>query len=497
MGEDNIFKMFPRLPEMVVAFIKSLVATIAGKNAEIDKKDEEIKALQEENQKLKEQLSLDSHNSSLAPSSDRNKPNPKSLRTPSGNNKGGQKGHKGNGIKYLQTREPDKVVEHWPNSCDNCSNRENCIGSGNSVNTQYEYDVMFVPVITKHNVLEFSCPLRNGERLTGTAPLNSTHEYGKGLQAFNVLMYTYGTVSYDRIKKIVNSLFGFSISTATIYKSVQNCKKGLESTIDWIKDQLIKSSMLFLDETGFNINGKNQWIHGVSNGTLKYMSVQEKRGYEGMILAGVLEFFKGIGMHDCWSSYSKFEDIVHALCNAHLLRELVERWENTSQEWAQKMIVLLLQIKSEKEDIIKAKGNAFTKQQWNKFKTEYDSIVAEGLELNPLPDKESGKRGRPKKGKSRNLLERLRDKDEEFLRFATDFSVPFDNNEAERLMRHAKIRVKVSGCMREVDGAQAYCDIMSYLLSTKSYDINALDALHHVFNGTSRQMMENLQPAYG
>ena len=135
-------------------------------------------------------------------------------------------------------------------------------------------------------------------------------------------------------------------------------------------------------------------------------------------------------MHDCWSSYTKFVDMIHSLCNAHALRELIERWENTGQEWTQKMIVLLLKIKRAKEDTIETGGNAFSEEQWSEFKNEYDCIVKEGLELNPILEKVPGKRGRIAKGKSRNLLERLRDKDEEFLRFATDFSVPFDNNEA-------------------------------------------------------------------
>lgn len=499
MGEKELFERFSWLPKAVIDFIRDLIAKLKAKDAELQSKDAEIETLRAENQKLKERLSLDSHNSSMPPSSNRpgSKPTPKSLRTPSGKKPGGQRGHKGHGIKHLQTREPDKIVEHWPDVCDGCGNREQCAELGRSANSQYEYDVLFVPVITKHEIVEYVCPLRGGEKLVGSAPLHSTHEYGKGLQALCVLLYTFGTVSYDRIKELIQGLFGFSISVGTIYKAVQSCQKGLESTIDWIKTQLANSLLLFVDETGFNVNGKNHWIHGMSDGELKYMSVQEKRGYEGMILAGVLEFFKGIGMHDCWSSYSKFKDMVHALCNAHLLRELIERWENTGQEWTQRMIVLLLRIKSSKEDIMAAGGDAFPADQWTAFKNEYDSIVAEGLELNPPPPRDPNKKGRPAKGKTLCLLERLRDRDSALLRFATDFSVPFDNNEAERLMRHSKNRQKISGCMRTVTGAQAYCDIMSYLLSTRSHEINTFDAILHVFNGTSLPLVQSLRPELG
>ena len=499
MGEDKIFSKFPNLPKMVVDFIKSLVAMLKSKDDELKMKDnelkmkdDELKALRAENQKLKEKLSLDSHNSSKPPSSDppEKKTKPKSTRQPSGKKPGGQPNHKGHGIKHLQTREPDRVVEHWPATCEACSNRDKCAAKGKVADTQYGYDIVFVPVFIKNSVMSCCCPLKDGEKLVGTAPLASTHEYGKGLYAFCSLLYSYGEVSYSRIKELIEGLFGFSISTATVYKAVQSCKKGLESTIEWIKEQLIDSPLLHVDETGFKVKGKNHWVHGITNELLTHLSVQERRGYEGMINAGILEHFKGNAIHDFWPSYFKFAEMIHSLCNVHILRELIERWENTKQEWPKKMLELLLRIKKTKEEIIEKGGNAFNEDQWAKLKEEYDLIVAEGLALNPPPVPNPKKRGRPARGKTLCLLDRFRNYHEEILRFATDFSVPFDNNPAERIMRNVKTRQKISGSMRNIDGAQAYCDIMSYLLSTRPYNINAFDAIMHVFNGTSQELLK-------
>jgi len=488
MGEDKIFSQFPNLPKMVVDFIKSLVAMIKSK-------DNELTELRAENQRLKERLSLDSHNSSKPPSSDppdKKKPNPKSTREPSGKKPGGQPGHKGHGNKLLQIREPDKVIEHWPDACEGCSNRDQCASNGKVSNTQYEYDVLFVPVFTKNLVMSCCCPLKDGEKLIGTAPLSSTHQYGKGLKVLCALLYSYGTVSYSRIKGLIEGLFGFSISVATVWEAVQSCKNGLADTIEWIKENLKNSPLLHPDETGLKVNGKNHWVHGVTNGILTYLSVQEKRGHEGMVKAGVLNNFNGMAMHDYWKSYYKFANMIHALCNVHLVRELIERWENTKQEWPKKMLELLFRIKTAKEEIIKKDGNAFSKDQWAEYKGEYDLIVEEGFRLNPPPEPNPNKRGQPAKGKSRCLLERLHDRHEEILRFATDFSVPFGNNAAEQIMRHVKNRQKISGSMRIINGAQAYCDIMSYLLSIRSYNVNAFDAIMHVFNGTSREHLERL-----
>jgi len=494
MGENQIFNEFPNLPKKVVDFIIKLIAIITGKDVELAECHSEIAALRAENQALKEQNSLDSHNSSLPPSKDKpgKKPKPKSLRTPSGRKRGGQVGHKGHGIKHLQTRQPDKTVEHWPDDCGGCGNREQCIALGKAVNNQYEYDVLMIPVITKHVIYNVACPLKNGAVLAGTAPLNSTHEYGNGILALCALLYTFGTVSYDRIKELINGLFGLPISKATVYKAVQKCKEGLGDTIEWIREQLRISLLLFLDETGFNIDGVLHWIHTATNGILTYLSVQEKRGEEGMIKAGILNHFKQTGIHDYWKSYYKFIEMIHALCNAHLLRELIERLENTGQEWTKKMIDLLLRIKASKDEIIESGGKAFPEEQWAELKNEYDEIVVEGLALNPMPVRAPGQRGRLKLGKTLCLLIRLRDRSSEILRFATDFNVPFDNNTAERAHRHVKNRIKISGCMRLLDGAQAYCDIMSYLQSLPKHKVNAFDAILAVYNGTSRELIENL-----
>src|SRR4051812_29551277 len=48
-----------------------------------------------------------------------------------------------------------------------------------------------------------------------------------------------------------------------------------------------------------------------------------KRGTEGIDAAGVLPHFTGIAVHDAFTSYARYPAATHALCNAHLLRELI------------------------------------------------------------------------------------------------------------------------------------------------------------------------------
>ena len=100
-------------------------------------------------------------------------------------------------------------------------------------------------------------------------------------------------------------------------------------------------------------------------------------------------------------------------------------------------------------------------------------MLASGLAQNPLPTGKEA-RGRPKKGKARNLLERFRDHKEEILLYARDFAIPFDNNEAERNIRNFKAKLKISGCFRTPEGINDYAKIMSFLITAKKNSINVL-----------------------
>ena len=89
-----------------------------------------------------------------------------------------------------------------------------------------------------------------------------------------------------------------------------------------------------MDETGFRISGKTQWLHIASTVLLTFYRVSGKRG---SLLAKVT----GIVVHDHWKPFYTMTGVLHALCNAHHLRELKALVEIEKEDWAHNMQRLL------------------------------------------------------------------------------------------------------------------------------------------------------------
>ncbi len=195
---------------------------------------------------------------------------------------------------------------------------------------------------------------------------------------------------------------------------------------------------------------------------------------------GILPQFTGTLCHDHWKPYYKY-DCHHALCNAHHLRELTHAFEQDQQKWAKAMQDLLKEINAKTLEA----GGALTPDSQEAYRLKYRIIIGEGNAESPPPDdpRKTGQRGRIKRSKSRNLLERLRDYEDDVLRFMCSPEVPFTNNQGERDIRMTKVQQKISGCFRSMEGAKIFCRVRSYLSTCKKQGISATTALALLFQG--------------
>jgi transposase len=235
------------------------------------------------------------------------------------------------------------------------------------------------------------------------------------------------------------------------------------------------------DETGFRAAGKLAWVHSASSGKYVLVTVHQKRGKAAMDAAGVLPSFTGIACHDAWKPYDKYENVAgHALCNAHILRELAAVTETGTSDdviWARQATEALLALKDAADATRAAGHGAIGPAALGLHSRYFRDAAAAGIVLNAA-------RKTKLQRKRHALATRMRDRQADYLRFANDLRVPFDNNEAEQVIRMGKLRIKVSGSMRSMTGAESFCAIRSYLATAARHGISTLDALTRAAAGT-------------
>jgi len=335
-------------------------------------------------------------------------------------------------------------------------------------------------VITEYQaqILESS----SGKQFTAEFPVNVTRpiQYGASTKASSVYMSQFQLVPYNRIEDYFSDQLGINISRGSFFNFNKEAYDLLADFEGIAKEKLINSPRINSDETGINVNGSRIWLHTACNDKWTHFFPHLKRGSEAMNEIGILPKFKGVLCHDHWKPYYLYS-CLHSLCNAHHLRELEWSATEDKQKWAQTMKNFLIRLNKKVDDA----GGKLSKQQSGYYQKKYGLILDDANKECPAPtiERKPGQRGRMKKSKSRNLLERLIEFKDDVLRFMNDIDVPFTNNQGENDLRMTKVQQKISGCFRSMDGAYIFCRVRSYLITCRKHGIAATDALETLFKG--------------
>jgi transposase len=380
----------------------------------------------------------------------------------------------------------DKVTETRVITAESCPCCGESLGNVRGHKTDRHYVMEMPPItvsVTEYISEEKTCPTC-GRKVTAEFPYEAgaSQQYGPNLKAFIVLLAETGMVAMGRVVQILEAVSGIPVSCGTVANTIEQCAKNLAEKVKSIKEAVKGAKVGHFDETGMRSQGRLKWLHTASTRLLTYLEIHKKRGKEAMDDIGILNDLKGTAVHDCLSAYWNY-GCVHALCNAHLLRELAFIEETTGQGWAKELIGLLLEIKKAVDARRLSQKASLAKAELSKYAKRYSKLVEEGLKENPEQAKPEGRRGRAKQTKARLLLLRLSCRKEEYLRFATDFSIPFDNNQAERDFRMAKVKEKVSGCFRSEKGEKSFATIYSFIQTLKKNKVSVFDELVKVFKG--------------
>ncbi|MFN3174416.1 MAG: IS66 family transposase [Phaeodactylibacter xiamenensis] len=431
---------------------------------------------------LEAQLKANSRTSSRPPSSDGLKKAPAFPRK-KGGKKGGQSGHKGKTLEMVAPSAADRLVVH-PVAEQKCSCGQNLESTVPSISLERRQVFDLPPKllqIEEHRLEVKHCPCC-GEQHTGSFPsgVPAPVQYGDRVHALVSLLNVEQSMPVGRIGELFASLTGYELNENTVSTSVQRMYGKLADDEAVIKEQALSSPVAHADESGARVAGKLHWAHNFVCGLFTYLFVHEKRGAQALHSdESIAQNYTGTLVHDCWASYFGLENARHALCGAHLLRELRGLAENHERQWADKMHSLLMyayEFSSGGSSVLPAK----------KYKTvlsRYRQILKEASREEPPP--ELRPKGRAKKTKGRNLLERLERYEEEVLRFTREHEVPFTNNLAERDIRPLKTKLKVSGCFRTLQGARHYARIKSFCSTAKKHGLSAYEELLNAWRGES------------
>lgn len=452
--ENSIEEMVKRAVEKATAPLNERIKHLEAEN---ERKSNEI-------MRLKAIIDKDSSNSSKPPSNDGFKKIPNS-REKSGRKVGGQKGHNGKTLKIPENL--DELVREGK------AEKKIVDYSGGAVQyiSQWTVDIAIKPVYT--------------EKRYTIGTVKPCVSYGENVKALSVLFSNEGLIAEGRLSELFKEISGglITISEATIEKINREVAQKINT--DEIKEDLLNNKVMHVDETVIrcvqrlengeeNIKVANKTTYDViirtySNEKTTLCTVNAHKDDEGVKRDGILPSFCGILSHDHDRKYYKYSEL-HAICGAHLLRELKGLFELYKIIWADTFRLFYNGINEYKKKTAFCDSGKLTE-----FEECYDALLADGYAvLDKIGEKNFGYTV------LRPILNRLRDYKSGYMLFIRDYDAPFTNNQAERDLRPCKTKQKISGCFRSWDGVVYYAKIRSFLSTAKKRSINLFDAFKNL-----------------
>jgi hypothetical protein len=474
--------------EAIVAAQAELIERFEGEQAELGLRIERLEARIVE---LERELGRNSSNSSLPPSSDsqadRESRQERRARQRADTKKrrpGKQPGAPG--AHLARVEHPDRTVVHTPVSCA-CCGADLADAPVTSVESRQVFDLPERRAqITDHQAQRRRCAC--GHTTAGAFPPEAKAAacWGPNVRAVAVYLLVRHHVPVERCAQILSDLCGAAVSAGWVAGLTGEAAGGLDGFVDDLKDRLAAEPVVHADETGARVAGEKWWFHVVCTAWFTFLAVHARRGNAATDEHAILPRFRGTLVSDRWKPYWSYEKLAHQICCAHLLRDLDDvAIVATQTEWAEQMRALLCDANRRTEAARAAGHRSLSRYRRSCIRARYRHIIADAIAANPAPISITG---RPRK---RNSLERasynlavaFRDHETSILRFTTDTSIPFTNNQAERDLRMAKLQQKISGTFRTRRGAEHFATIRSYIETGRKHDQNPVHLLAALFTG--------------
>ncbi|WMJ74157.1 IS66 family transposase [Cytophagaceae bacterium ABcell3] len=422
-----------------------------------------IVALENEVKKLKEKVRIlkegkNSNNSSIPPSADQKRTTNKSLRTKTGKKTGGQPGHKGSTLKM--TDNPDQVVKHTPSLCDCCgediSDKEEVLKEKRQV-----VDIPPIkPVYVEHRVFVKKCTCGHETSSAFPEDVKASIQYGAGVEGLVAYLSARHYVPFARTGEILGHVFGLPLSEGSIGNILERFAKKAQEPYKRIKEDVAKAPVVGSDETGCKVNGEKLWVFTWQDPENTFLSISKSRGNVGIAESFPDGFPMSTLISDAWAAQLATLARRHQLCTAHLLRDLKYFVEVLHCSWAEdikKLFEDALKLKKDWQDELEGNFEEKRKGVFDRF----DKLLKQSVVFE----------------KVKPFKKRLQKNKESVFEFLNQKDVPPDNNASERAIRNIKVKLKVSGQFRSLQGAQCFLTIRSVIDTAIKRGCKVLDVL--------------------
>lgn len=425
-----------------------------------------VKELEQENELLREKLHKyetpkNSNNSSIPPSKDENRPlKTKSLREKTNRNVGGQKGREGNTLKMSDS--PDEIIEHIPGFCGCCGNDLSHVPYG-FIGKRQVIDIPIIqPKVWEYRIYERKCSCGQSTQSSYPKGVNASVSYGRNTESLIGYFHSRQHIPFKRMQELLNEVLHLPISEGGIHELLNRLSDKATSAYEIIRERITNAKTVGADETGMKINGKKGWFWTWQNNEITFIAPSENRGFATIETNFKNGFKNGVLTHDCWKSHFMTPAKNHQICTAHLLRELNYFIEAYKNEWSVKFRKLLLDaIGVERE---------MEKLDYYKTHPPRDEIIKRLNDL--LTELNENDHSEVKTFQTR--MTKYKDYLFNFLYYP---DVPPDNNGSERAIRNVKLKQKISGQFKSLDGAMRFAKLRSVTDTAIKNGKSIIDAL--------------------
>ena len=437
---------------------------------------EENEVLKKENEQLKRILNHDSNNTGIPTSKT---PIGKEKRIPnsrekSNKSKGGQPGHTKN---KLSKFEDDEITDTYIHDLEN----KKCSCGGHfeiiSTRTKDEFDIQIRVMKIRHEFGTYECNCCH-KKIVSPIPdnLKEENQYGIHAQALAISLLNEGSVSFHRVKELINGFTNneMNMSEGYLAKLQKRCYEKLTNFDKELHKEILKQKVINWDDTVIDVNKKRACLRFYGTEKLAYYTAHEKKDKQGLDEDGILKYLSKdtVVVHDHnIVNYNEEYEFTNAECCVHLIRDLKELSENIPREWIEKLIHLLVTTNEKRKENINQSIMYFDQEVTDKVIEEYDKIIEEAKNINKKDF--NSYYGNDEK----TLIKRLIDYKENYLLWVLRFDVPFSNNLSERSLRSSKTKMKVSGQFSNISNASYYARIKSYVETCKRNGLNPHTAL--------------------